>query len=595
MSEVHSETATPTQPFVRTEMLTEQPAPIAQAGAVRWIRENLFSSIPNSIMTILSVLFIAYVLNGIVPWMLGGVWNAGSLAECRTVLGAFGGDSHSGACWAVIEDRWSQLVFGFYPQEYYWRPVLTFVLMAVALAPILFSDWVPRQLMIFSILYPFIAVWLIWGGSIWVPILVVASFVVGYLVYRIASGVVFAGLAVGLAILATVLWWMFAIDAINSRLNAAVGAPRYDAAVADLEANLAILPEEVATAEALVESIDAQVAEIVADRDAVVSRIMEGASDVSALQDELLAYQRTLTDLRNQQSSAARALTVVTAELNDGIRLLESYQTLPALIEALPELQENVANAAGDEVALAAAEDALRSAEERIDSIYAVLGRVGLPPVQSREIGGFLLALILGVSGIVLSFPLGILLALGRQSDLILLKMVSVAFIEVIRGVPLIVWLITASLLLNYFLPPGTTFDLVLRVVIMVTLFASAYMAEVIRGGLAALPRGQYEGADSLGLNYAQSMRLIVLPQALKISIPGIVSTFIGLFKDTVLVVFIGLLDPIGFSNSIRADTDWNGVYWEIFIFIGACFFVFCYGMSQYSQYLERKLATGHR
>lgn len=593
MSEVHSETATATQPYVRTEMLSEQPAPIAEAGAIKWIRENLFSSIGNSVMTVLSIAFILYVLNALLPWMFGGVWNAGSLAECRTVLGAFGGDSHSGACWAVIEDRWSQLVFGFYPQEYYWRPVLTFVLMGVALAPILFSDWVPRQLMVFSVLYPFIAVWLIWGGSIWMPILVITGFGIGYIVFRLSSAVVFAGLAVGLAIVATFLWWAYAVGAIDSRINAAIGSARYDAAVAELDARLTVLPEEVATAEALVESINAEVADIIAERDEVVAQITAGAGDVEALQDELLTYQRTLTEVRNRQSASARALTVVTAELNDGQRLLEDYQTLPPLLESLPELRENVANAEGNDVAVA--EEALRSAEDRVDSIYTVLGRVGLPPVQSREIGGFLLALILGVSGIVLSFPLGILLALGRQSDLILLKMVSVAFIEVIRGVPLIVWLITASLLLNYFLPPGTTFDLVLRVVIMVTLFASAYMAEVIRGGLAALPTGQYEGADSLGLNYSQSMRLIVLPQALKISIPGIVSTFIGLFKDTVLVVFIGLLDPIGFSNSIRADTDWNGVYWEIFIFIGACFFVFCYGMSQYSQYLERKLATGHR
>ncbi|MFW5881217.1 MAG: amino acid ABC transporter permease, partial [Roseicyclus sp.] len=119
--------------------------------------------------------------------------------------------------------------------------------------------------------------------------------------------------------------------------------------------------------------------------------------------------------------------------------------------------------------------------------------------------------------------------------------------------------------------------------------------AEVVRGGLAALPRGQYEGADSLGLDYWQSMRLIILPQALKISIPGIVNTFIGLFKDTTLVVFIGLLDPIGLSNAIRATTDWNGIYWELFIFIGLLFFVCCYSMSRYSQWLERKLRTDHR
>jgi len=151
------------------------------------------------------------------------------------------------------------------------------------------------------------------------------------------------------------------------------------------------------------------------------------------------------------------------------------------------------------------------------------------------------------------------------------------------------------SLLLNYFLPPGSNFDLMLRVIIMVTLFSSAYIAEVIRGGLAALPTGQYEGADSLGLGYWQSMQLIILPQAMKISIPGIVNSFIGLFKDTTLVLFIGLLDPVGLSNAIRADTDWNGVYWELFVFIGLLFFIFCFSMGRYSLHLEKKLQREHR
>jgi general L-amino acid transport system permease protein len=184
---------------------------------------------------------------------------------------------------------------------------------------------------------------------------------------------------------------------------------------------------------------------------------------------------------------------------------------------------------------------------------------------------------------------------LGRKSDLFLINKVSVIFIEVIRGVPLIVWLFTASLLLNYFLPPGTNFDLMLRVIIMVTLFSAAYIAEVVRGGLAALPKGQYEAADALGLDYWKAMRLIILPQALKISIPGIVNTFIGLFKDTTLVVFIGLLDPIGLTNAIRASTDWNGIYWELFVFIGLMFFIFCFSMGRYSLYLEKKLQREHR
>ncbi len=157
---------------------------------------------------------------------------------------------------------------------------------------------------------------------------------------------------------------------------------------------------------------------------------------------------------------------------------------------------------------------------------------------------------------------------------------------------PLITLLFVASTLLNIFLPPGTSFDIILRVLIMVTLFAAAYMAEVIRGGLAALPRGQYEGADSLGLDYWQAQRLIIMPQALKISIPGIVSTFIGVFKDTTLVSIIGLLDPLGLSQGIRSDTNWNGIVWELYGFIAVIFFIFCFSMSRYSMYLERKLKT---
>jgi len=193
------------------------------------------------------------------------------------------------------------------------------------------------------------------------------------------------------------------------------------------------------------------------------------------------------------------------------------------------------------------------------------------------------------------SLPIGIFLALGRQSDLLIVKWLSVGFIEFIRGVPLITLLFVASTLLNYFMPPGTDFDIILRVMIMATLFSSAYMAEVIRGGLAALPRGQYEAADALGLDYWKAQRLIIMPQALKISIPGIVSTFIGMFKDTTLVSIIGLLDPIGLSKGILSDTNWNGIIWEMYGAIALMFFVFTFSMSRYSMYLERRLRTDHR
>jgi general L-amino acid transport system permease protein len=221
---------------------------------------------------------------------------------------------------------------------------------------------------------------------------------------------------------------------------------------------------------------------------------------------------------------------------------------------------------------------------------------LALTPVETEDFGGFLLAITIGVTAIGFSLPLGIILALGRQSDMLIVKTLSVGFIEFVRGVPLITLLFTASLLLNFFLPPGTNFDIILRVIILVTFFAAAYLAEVIRGGLAALPRGQYEAADALGLDYWKAQRLIILPQALKVSIPAIVSTFIGLFKDTTLVSFVGLLDPLrGVTMAMRADINWKGIYWEPYIFVGAIFFLICFGMSRYSMYLEQKLKTDHR
>jgi len=227
---------------------------------------------------------------------------------------------------------------------------------------------------------------------------------------------------------------------------------------------------------------------------------------------------------------------------------------------------------------------------------YVLLwGRLGLNPVDSAKFGGAMLTLTIGVTGIAFSLPIGILLALGRRSNLIVLRILCTCFIEIIRGVPLITVLFVASTLLNYFFPPGTSFDLLLRVLIMVTLFASAYIAEVIRGGLQAIPKGQTEAAQALGLSYWKLTGLIVLPQALKISIPGIVNSFILLYKDTTLVVIIGMLDPLGLSNAILADSKWQGLSTEIYVFIALFFFVSCFGMSRYSIYLEKRLDTGHK
>ncbi len=484
MSGTHAETVS----FVRDSMLPPEPPPSRQSGVILWLRENLFSGPLNTILTLLGLAAVYYLVASAWPWLSHSVWHASSLKECRDIITASYGEGATGACWAMLNERWTQFIFGFYPNTLYWRPVLAFGLLFVALAPMLFAESLrirrivlgitsvltlalilaagapalavvlvviglgaavflsesrPMTLLVFSALYPALAYWLLWGGSAWQPVMAVGGFAIGFGLFRLLSERSFS-VAMILGFLAAVIWWLM--------LSAEAGA------------------------------------------------------------------------------------------------LLQSVIPL------------------------------------------------GLRPVASDLFGGFLLSITIGIAGIAMSLPLGIILALARRSDMPLIKAFAVMFIEFIRGVPLIALLFVASLLLNYFLPPGTNFDIILRVIIMVTLFASAYMAEVIRGGLAALPRGQYEAADALGLDYWKAQRLIILPQALKISIPGIVSTFIGMFKDTTLVTFVGLYDPLkSMSDTVRASVEWKGIYWEPYIFGGAVFFILCYSMSRYSMYLEQRLKRDHR
>lgn len=226
---------------------------------------------------------------------------------------------------------------------------------------------------------------------------------------------------------------------------------------------------------------------------------------------------------------------------------------------------------------------------------WLLFGGFGLEAIPTNKLGGILLTLVVAVTGISFSLPIGVALALGRRSRLPVLRALCVIFIEFIRGVPLITLLFVASTMLTYFLPPGSTFDLLIRVLIMVTLFAAAYIAEVVRGGLQGLSSGQYEAADSLGLTYWQAHRLVILPQALKISIPGIVNTFIGSYKDSVLVLIIGMMDILGLGRARLNDPEWLGLAPELYIFISLFFFVSCFAMSRYSLSLERKLETGHK
>lgn len=428
------------QEFVRQTLVPPAPPPMGQVGLIKWMHENLFSSVYSGVITLVTLFVVYHIAMLIVPWFWHGIWHADSIRDCYDQLEQLGGVS--GGCFAVITERWNQLLFGVaYPSDQYWRPVIAFVLLFVALSPVLFVH-LPRKMLLFTGVFPFLAYWLIWGGSILYPAIVLIAVVVFYETYKhlIKTSFVYAALGGFIAALL-----------VHTLLGSML------------------------------------------DRFAVLQSVL----------------------------------------------VLES--------------------------------------------------------VPSRDIGGFMVNFILGSVCISFSLPIGIALALGRQSDMPAIKMICVVFIEFIRGVPLITLLFVANVILAYFLPLGTNFDLILRVIIMITLFASAYIAEVVRGGLAALPRGQYEAADSLGLDYAQTMQLIILPQALKISIPGIVNVAIGLFKDTTLVSVISMFDMIGvIRGPIQSSTAWNGVYWELFGFAAILFFVFCYSISQYSQYLERRLAVGH-
>jgi general L-amino acid transport system permease protein len=221
----------------------------------------------------------------------------------------------------------------------------------------------------------------------------------------------------------------------------------------------------------------------------------------------------------------------------------------------------------------------------------------GLQTVETSQWGGLLVTLVVATTGITASLPLGILLALGRRSDMPVVKLFSVAFIELWRGVPLITVLFMSSVMLPLFLPVGTNFDKLLRALVGVALFSAAYMAEVVRSGLQAIPKGQYEGAHALGLSYWQTMRMIILPQALKIAIPNIVGNFISLFKDTTLVSIIGLFDLLGIVRAGLKDANWAAPATTPtgYFTLALMFWIFCFGMSRYAMYTERRLHTGHK
>lgn len=228
-------------------------------------------------------------------------------------------------------------------------------------------------------------------------------------------------------------------------------------------------------------------------------------------------------------------------------------------------------------------------------SLWLIRGGFGLETVSTSNWGGLMLTLFLSVVSIALCFPIGVLLALGRRSDLPVVRWLSTLYIELIRGVPLIAILFMGQVMIPLFLPPGARPDRILRAIVGLTLFSAAYLAENVRGGLQAVPRGQREAAQALGLNPLLTTGLIVLPQALKISIPAIVGQFISLVQDTTLLSIVGLVELLGISRSILANPQFLGRYAEVYLFVAVIFWVFCYAMSQGSRQLEKRLNTDHR
>jgi general L-amino acid transport system permease protein len=221
----------------------------------------------------------------------------------------------------------------------------------------------------------------------------------------------------------------------------------------------------------------------------------------------------------------------------------------------------------------------------------------GLRSIETRLWGGFLITMVVAVTGIVVSLPLGILLALGRRSQLPVVRLFSVIFIEFWRGVPVITVLFFATYMLPLFLPRGLHFDTLLRALVGVALFSAAYMAEVVRGGLQAIPRGQYEAADALGLGYWRTMSLVILPQALSLVVPGIVNNFIGLFKDTTLVLIVAIFDLLGQLRASFSDPNWSTPVTALtgFAFAGLIYFIFCFAMSRYALFIERRVTAPGR
>ena len=470
--------------FVRETASPVLPPPVFARGAIAWMRANLFSGRPSTVLTVVAVALMAWALPPLARYLiLDAVWSAPDGAACRA--------PGAGACWAYIAQKFSYFMYASYPREAVWRVDIVLAFGAVLIG------------------------WLLWPDARYKGLGSLAFFIIFPLLsLALLSGVNPFG-----------LWRM--TDWLLERLDA---APDY---VRDLADYL---------------------------------RYRLPAFDANLLGSPAALFQGVIIPI-------ASAMGVVIAVLAAGFLLVRRTLATFATIGVVT------------------------IATELSRPVEWGWNQLGLTHVPTDLWGGVFVSLLVSVIGIVVSLPGGILLALGRRSRLPMVKFFSVVFIEFVRGVPLITVLFMANLMLPLFVPANWTPDRLVRPLIGVSLFASAYMAEVIRGGLQAIPKGQFEGAMAVGLSYWQMMRLIILPQALTIVIPGIVNTFIGLFKDTTLVAIVGISDFLRTVDTARLDPAWAGptISTTGYLFAAMFYFVFCFGMSRYSAMVERKLSDGRK
>ena len=474
----------------KQERHPDLPPPKSEVGVYGWIYHNLFSTWYNILLTLVGILISFLAIWSILDYVVfGAVWSGEGREACQTGDGVL---IH--ACWVFVGARFSQFMYGFYPEIERWRIDFSFVLLVLATTPLFLNKELTQRKVGLGI-----------AGA-------------ATLLSLVAYGV---GPAVVIGIM------MFAPYGLTyARLGAML--PRSD------------------------------------DNAAIGFGIRAAVIIAAGAAGYLLGWAAV-------GEAEAASLGWIAAFLAFGLIAL-NRATVKAWIAFLLIFVYPFA------------------------AFYLWLGDgFGLEYIETAKWGGLFLTLVVAGTGIAASLPIGILFALGRRSDMPAVRSVSIAYIELWRGVPLITVLFMSSVMLPLFLPEGVNFDKLLRALIGVALFSAAYMAEVVRGGLQAIPKGQYEAAGAMGLGYWQMMRLIILPQALKLVIPGIVNTFIGLFKDTTLVLIIGLFDLLGIVQTATTDPKWLGMAVEGYVFTAFVFWIFCFSMSRYSMHIERKLHTGHK